>query len=729
MKIQRGIVQYQDRNDIECLYGVLDDNTQYYFMDNTGKTLANGNIIASTSLTEAIDPMYESKKVGLIDPQGNVVIPFENKSIKPINDGIILVERAVPVSQSVIDARNLKNDPLSATQLVSTAATIKANLNSLTAGQGEYVFNDLFSEATICDINGNNLLNGEYYSFITMTNEKLFFSKNTADSQIIEYSLLAPQTTNQVNESNNAIDVNNINVDAQQVDNALQQNDAVSNPENIFGSETQQTEPNADVQDFVPQPGDSETIQSDVDTNNQAVKDTLTTNASQPIENGVIQVSDQLQQDVVQGDVAADVNQSLNSEVSVGAVAPDLNLNIADGGVSQPIPDSIDAALNPAESVSSEVVQDTTDTSLNLSEEDNSVSDESNENEGTDEIEEPEMPSSDDSITIDGADTSENNGDVQNDSESVSENSIDLEKEESSDISDSEQVVEEDNNGVNNNDVDEVSKVDLDVSDKSDESEDTKDSGKNIEEKVIDENDLLNSVVNSGSEDEAQNDDEVNKDSSDLNHNTDDDNINNKVSLDLNINVDDDNTNNEVSLDDDTETTLESEDLVSEDGFESIFNEDMDTDIFKNSVARTDTIRTDEDDFRDSYDRDIDRSSHVSDAVSNVNRLIRGYKKLQGDVYHLNSEIKQIRSKYKSQSEQMKKAGVVINKINTKNQMLQSENSDLKKENMKKDKQIKYLTDQLRGYSEIAKLGNIAGELLNDNYDEYDDSSYYRMSA
>ena len=38
----------------------------------------NGNIIASTSLTEAIDPMYESKKVGLIDPQGNVVIPFEN---------------------------------------------------------------------------------------------------------------------------------------------------------------------------------------------------------------------------------------------------------------------------------------------------------------------------------------------------------------------------------------------------------------------------------------------------------------------------------------------------------------------------------------------------------------------------------------------------------------------------------------------------------------------------
>ena len=86
MKVQKGIVKYKVRSDIECLYGIMDDGSQYYFLDNTGKTLSNGNIIASTALVEAIDPMYESKQIGLIDGQGNVVIPFENKSIKSVND-------------------------------------------------------------------------------------------------------------------------------------------------------------------------------------------------------------------------------------------------------------------------------------------------------------------------------------------------------------------------------------------------------------------------------------------------------------------------------------------------------------------------------------------------------------------------------------------------------------------------------------------------------------------
>ena len=48
MKVQKGIVKYKDRSDIECLYGIMDDGSQYYFLDNTGKTLSNGNIIAST---------------------------------------------------------------------------------------------------------------------------------------------------------------------------------------------------------------------------------------------------------------------------------------------------------------------------------------------------------------------------------------------------------------------------------------------------------------------------------------------------------------------------------------------------------------------------------------------------------------------------------------------------------------------------------------------------------
>ena len=33
MKIQRGIVEYKGRNDIECMYAVTDDKKIYYFLD------------------------------------------------------------------------------------------------------------------------------------------------------------------------------------------------------------------------------------------------------------------------------------------------------------------------------------------------------------------------------------------------------------------------------------------------------------------------------------------------------------------------------------------------------------------------------------------------------------------------------------------------------------------------------------------------------------------------
>ena len=190
------------------------------------------------ALVEAIDPMYESKQIGLIDGQGNVVIPFENKSIKSVNDGIILVEKADPTSQSVIDACNLRNDPLSATKLVSTPATIKSNLSTAMGGEGRYIFNDQFSEATICDVNGNNLVNGEFYSFIAMANNKLYFSKNTVDSPIMEYALLANAAVDVPPVAGEgAIDVGSVSVNPQQV------NDAMASQENVVATPTDSSVP------------------------------------------------------------------------------------------------------------------------------------------------------------------------------------------------------------------------------------------------------------------------------------------------------------------------------------------------------------------------------------------------------------------------------------------------------------------------------------------------------
>ena len=187
MQIQSGIVKYKDRTDLMCTYGITDEGKQYYFM---AKPLTNGNIIVTTELVEAIDPLVKISHVGLINSDGRVVIPLENKAIKVIEDQILLVERAEPISESVKTALNSKNDPLEAARLVTNSANIKEKINAVMGVNGRYVYNDQFSEASIFDFDGNNLVDGEYYSFIGVNNNKVYLNKNTVEGEVREYSLL-----------------------------------------------------------------------------------------------------------------------------------------------------------------------------------------------------------------------------------------------------------------------------------------------------------------------------------------------------------------------------------------------------------------------------------------------------------------------------------------------------------------------------------------------------------
>jgi len=232
MKIQKGIVKYKDRDDIECLYGTTDDGKAYYFLDETDtKKLANGNRVASTVLVEAIDPMVKASCVGLISEDGNEVLPCTNRTIRPITDNAILVEPAAPISESVIEANALRSDPLSATRLVSTPAVIKEKIYAQMGGEGRYIFNDQFSEATVCDIEGNNKLNNEYFSFIGMKENELYLAKNTQDTEIKEFSLSTMEyvpVEEKVQEE--AIDVTNVEVPQDAVENSIEAQDAVETP-------------------------------------------------------------------------------------------------------------------------------------------------------------------------------------------------------------------------------------------------------------------------------------------------------------------------------------------------------------------------------------------------------------------------------------------------------------------------------------------------------------------
>lgn len=193
MKIQKGLVKDQGFPDTTCTYGTCDDGRVYYFIENG--TLENGNIIASTNLKEAIGHTASHTSLGLIDSDSNILIPFENKTIKVVGERFLLVERANPVSENVVEAMKDRADPLAANRLVTTAANNKDNMNAKIGRDGKFVFNNQFSEATIFDISGNQLDN-DYYSYIAMDEDTIYYSKNIMDFPIVEYPMNAPLKMN-----------------------------------------------------------------------------------------------------------------------------------------------------------------------------------------------------------------------------------------------------------------------------------------------------------------------------------------------------------------------------------------------------------------------------------------------------------------------------------------------------------------------------------------------------
>ncbi len=184
MKIEKGIVRDQGYPDYELTYGVLEDNTQYFFVANG--TLYNGNIIASTVLKEAIGHA-KNTSLGLIDSEGKVIIPFINKILKVVNEDYLLVEKEKPESPKVLEALGLRGDPLAATRLVGNAAAIKEKVVANMEPTGRFIFNDQFSEAAIYDLAGNNIMGDEYFSFIGLDEKGFYFFKNDSETDIVTY--------------------------------------------------------------------------------------------------------------------------------------------------------------------------------------------------------------------------------------------------------------------------------------------------------------------------------------------------------------------------------------------------------------------------------------------------------------------------------------------------------------------------------------------------------------
>lgn len=202
MEILKGKVQDPGFPDVECTYLKTDDGAIYVFIQD-GK-LDNGNIIATPILKEGIGHApYTS--LGLITPNGQVLIPFENKNIKPLKDNLLLVERTTPQTESVVDASSKQSDPLSAGTFIENTNTIKEQLKSVVGPTGEYIFDNIFSEAALYTKDGANV-GGNYYSFIAKDSDSNYFMcSNVVGESIIKFDAKVQENDENTNE-----DVNNV---------------------------------------------------------------------------------------------------------------------------------------------------------------------------------------------------------------------------------------------------------------------------------------------------------------------------------------------------------------------------------------------------------------------------------------------------------------------------------------------------------------------------------------
>lgn len=168
----------------ECTYLKVDENTLYYFIKDY--SLENGNIIATTNIKEALGhAAYTS--LGVINQEGKILIPFENKMIKPIKDQLLLVEKNIPTTASVLESLKNKSDPFALQTLAQNAATIKKQLQGIMGMSGDFVFDNQFSEAALYTMDGINIAN-QYFSFIGENNGDYYLATNVLGSTIMKFN-------------------------------------------------------------------------------------------------------------------------------------------------------------------------------------------------------------------------------------------------------------------------------------------------------------------------------------------------------------------------------------------------------------------------------------------------------------------------------------------------------------------------------------------------------------
>ena len=186
VSFERAKVEYNGAPDLYVDYVIVKANGQevnYYLLNDQRIEKGHGLYIVSTNLKEAVDASVPRSHIGIIDDKANVVIPCNNKTVKVIDGKFLLVVRNEPETDSVKEAILASKDQSATEKMVNANATIKDKVNK-EMGSGKFILNDLLSEGTIYSLDGENLLDGKYYSFIGMNDHSFYLATNVSDANV-----------------------------------------------------------------------------------------------------------------------------------------------------------------------------------------------------------------------------------------------------------------------------------------------------------------------------------------------------------------------------------------------------------------------------------------------------------------------------------------------------------------------------------------------------------------
>ena len=532
MEILKGQVRDPGYPDCECTYAKMDNGQLYYFIKDG--ELSNQNIIVTTILKEAIGHTpYTS--LGLINSNGDVLIPFENKAITKLDDNLLLVEKNVATTQSVIDAINAKSDPFSATNLVNTANAIKEQMKSVMGYSAEFVFDNQFSEAALYNIQGQNI-GGAYFSFIGRDDfGNYYMSSNVLNSQIVKYdpSLVqnqAPPTASTETPSSSddvQQQISESPQDNQISDNTQNNNQTFNNVQEETPNQAQQNAPDLGIPNIdIPiqnQVSDNQEQVNNVENQNFETGNNVGDNPDVPLSNGDGETTPENNTSDMVSDAGESENNSISQEVDNDAAATNNNSNDFGIGDSNNVDDTtvddnesdVDSGTEDSDDVDDATVDD------NESDVDSDTEDSDNVDDATvDDNESDDDTDAEDSDNVDDATVDDNESDDDTDTEDSdnaddatvdnNESDDDTDTEDNDNVDDATVDDNESNDDSGTEDNDNVDDTTVDDNESDDDS-DTEDSD-NVDAATVDDNESDDDTDTGNDDENVSNAEEANMD-------------------------------------------------------------------------------------------------------------------------------------------------------------------------------------------------------------------------